>query len=458
MQAVVRDWLAPGQTPIEVSRLSTRYGRVGFTLTAPTSSASVYAVHANVTLPATFSTHPPAGGIRLRIRAPLAHAGKLSKVTIGGEPWAAFSAAEETIDIAASKITPAMIKNGLANIVATFAGANAVPLRAARVDLSRRVVPVPPRLPAPYKGTAGPANTNAAPAHCPGGMSQVDSFTASGARWAACEDLQQPGGDIVLLSSSGKMERFSKSYELYRTNWTDDSDYYLGLTKQVVANASTDVLGAKLLKDEKALSWAAVEAAVPPIRESGKGGDWGSNCKGVRTFTGSRAAAVDTTFDDHGGDCNWEGWPSWESYAVNMHNKAVGDPQQNYNSTASADGNVGGVLPTVIFYLPMKDNGTSANRYWTYFTVPIADICPEPASILGYMRDLSFCYITCEAVVITVYWPSNPRHEIIYTTGQWMPRAGRAVPFPASPVLWPADETAVQDGCLAHVLELVLVQ
>ena len=33
------------------------------------------------------------------------------------------------------------------------------------------------------------------------------------------------------------------------------------------------------------------------------------------------------------------------------------------------------------------------------------------------MLDLRFCYITCAAVVVTVYWPSNPRHEIIYTTG-----------------------------------------
>ena len=34
------------------------------------------------------------------------------------------------------------------------------------------------------------------------------------------------------------------------------------------------------------------------------------------------------------------------------------------------------------------------------------------------MFDLSVCYITCAAVVVTVYWPSNPRHEIIYTTGR----------------------------------------
>ena len=34
---------------------------------------------------------------------------------------------------------------------------------------------------------------------------------------------------------------------------------------------------------------------------------------------------------------------------------------------------------------------------------------------LRYMLDLRFCYITCAAVVVIVYWPSNPRHEIIYT-------------------------------------------
>ena len=45
------------------------------------------------------------------------HAGKLSKVTIGGQ---AFSAAEETIEIAAEKITASLIKEGLPHIVVTF--------------------------------------------------------------------------------------------------------------------------------------------------------------------------------------------------------------------------------------------------------------------------------------------------------------------------------------------------
>ena len=216
-------------------------------------------------------------------------------------------------------------------------------------------------------------------------MELVDTFTYNGTAWLACEDLQQPGGDIVLVrSSDAHIERFNKAYAPFTTNWTDDADFYLGLTKAAVANATSDIMGAKLLNDhaKNGVSWDAVAAAVPPIRHNGPvaAGGWGSNCHGARTFVGSRSAAVDTTFDDHGGDCNWEGWPSWESYAVNMHNKAVGAPQQAYNSSISGDGNVGGVLPTAVFYLPMFDNGTSINRYWTYFAVAVADICPTPAN------------------------------------------------------------------------------
>ena len=38
------------------------------------------------------------------------------------------------------------------------------------------------------------------------------------------------------------------------------------------------------------------------------------------------------------------------------------------------------------------------------------------------MRDLRFCYITCVAVDGIVYWPSNPRHEIIYTRYASLPK------------------------------------
>ena len=129
-KAVPRDWLAPGEAPLVASNLTTRYGRVsyGIAVAAATagggSDAAGYAVTASVTLPASFAdaATAPAGGLRLRIRAPAAHAGRLSGVTIGGKAWAGFSAAEETIDIAAGELTPELIHDGLPRIVATFAG------------------------------------------------------------------------------------------------------------------------------------------------------------------------------------------------------------------------------------------------------------------------------------------------------------------------------------------------
>ena len=117
-KAVPRDWLVAGEAPLVAENITTRYGRISFSLEV--GAGDSYSVKANVTVPASFGTNPPAGGIRIRIRAPLAHAGKLSKVTVGGESWSAFDASEETIDIVASKLSASLIKSGLPEIVATF--------------------------------------------------------------------------------------------------------------------------------------------------------------------------------------------------------------------------------------------------------------------------------------------------------------------------------------------------
>ena len=90
---------------------------------AAASSDGGYSVRGSVLLPASFASADgaPAGGIRVRVRAPSEHAGKLSSVTVGGQTWAAFNAAEETIDIASSKLTADLLRDGLPHIVATFA-------------------------------------------------------------------------------------------------------------------------------------------------------------------------------------------------------------------------------------------------------------------------------------------------------------------------------------------------
>ena len=129
-KATPRDWLAPGEDPLVASNLTTRYGRISYTVAANDAGGvgsdtggadgKVYTVQASVVLPPSFATVKPAGGIRLRIRAPSEHAGKLSTVTVGGEAWSAFNAAEETVDFSEGALTAALIKDGLHHIVATF--------------------------------------------------------------------------------------------------------------------------------------------------------------------------------------------------------------------------------------------------------------------------------------------------------------------------------------------------
>jgi len=150
-KATPRDWLVSGDgAPLVVSNATTRYGRVSYSLSVAASAADAsggagtYTVTANVTVPKTLAmTGPqqPTGGIRLRLRAPLEHAGKLSSVTMGGKPWAGFDAATETIDISASELTSSLIETGLPAIVATFGAPTAVALRRAAVELPRRVLP-----------------------------------------------------------------------------------------------------------------------------------------------------------------------------------------------------------------------------------------------------------------------------------------------------------------------------
>lgn len=129
-KATPRDWLAVGENPLAVANLTTQYGRMSFSLTPPprvsrsvegTQATAGYSVEANVTLPASFASNPPPGGIKVRVRAPVQHAGKMTGVTVGGAKWAAFNAAEETIEIAAGKIDAKLIATGLPAIVVTFA-------------------------------------------------------------------------------------------------------------------------------------------------------------------------------------------------------------------------------------------------------------------------------------------------------------------------------------------------
>ena len=45
------------------------------------------------------------------------------------------------------------------------------------------------------------------PPACPPATTQLDTFQLNGSAWVACEDLQTPGGALVLASSGGEAIR-----------------------------------------------------------------------------------------------------------------------------------------------------------------------------------------------------------------------------------------------------------
>ena len=133
-KATPREWLSPGQAAIVVTNGTTRYGRVSYQLRALPSAATPaatpaaapaatsYSVRASVHLPATFgaAATAPRGGVRLRLRAPTTRAGTLSRVLVGGKPWAAVDAAAETIDFDYEALQRPALLEALRDIVATW--------------------------------------------------------------------------------------------------------------------------------------------------------------------------------------------------------------------------------------------------------------------------------------------------------------------------------------------------
>ena len=229
----------------------------------------------------------------------------------------------------------------------------------------------------PVAAASGIACPNAA-------MTLVDGFkSADGTTWAACEDLQQPGGAIALVSSSTppEVEWFGKTHEQYGSAPTgSDEDYYLNLTMAAAVASPVDVLAVKLLsKNYSGITWELVASAVPPIRSAG-----------VRAFVGSRGSVADTTFNDAGEDAAGYGFPPALSYVFNLTNAAEGgsfilDPKQYINSSLMAEGLVGGHLPIVVFYYPVvagspylpKGSAAAAgdsSRYWTMVASPSPDM------------------------------------------------------------------------------------
>ena len=107
---------------------------------------------------------------------------------------------------------------------------------------------------------------------CPPGTTQVDTFSAAGLSWLACEDLRLPGGGITLVPERGAAVHLPKSYEPYSPE--PDDYYYLGLGKDKVLGARWDMLGDAVINECPTKTsttkmceptWQRVERALPVV-------------------------------------------------------------------------------------------------------------------------------------------------------------------------------------------------
>eukprot|EP00039_Didymoeca_costata_P000747 m.47124 g.47124 ORF g.47124 m.47124 type:complete len:928 (+) comp10450_c0_seq1:1419-4202(+) len=363
-------------------------------------------------------TKPPYGGMRVRVRAPLLYAGRMSNVTVSDLPWNNFNAAEETIDFTSSDI-PKTFRSGLVSIVAKFAG-NKVKLQRAtanpRIDWSANInhkyvkkdkkKPNPESVKKPNNPKLKQLNSALV---CKEGT-LVEHFEINNTEWIACENLNEFDGAILLQSSKGDVEWFSKSYSAYGTNYTDNQ-YYLGLTKQEVATAGRDVLANLLLYNGTTPlepTWARVASAAPPLRNSGRGGNWDTDCPGVRTFAGSRSASIDFTFSEVARDCSWNGGPSIQTMCIDLHNKAMGQARQVINQSGIGEGLVGDILPAALFFFPVNVSNSNETRYWTYVNVPNANMAGsrEQATWMRFQQIACSSHNNCRLVDWPLYWNS----------------------------------------------------
>eukprot|EP00966_Prymnesium_polylepis_P014580 336583-Prymnesium_polylepis.1 len=275
---------------------------------------------------------------------------------------------------------------------------------------------------------------------CPSGT-LVDTFKLyDESLWSVCEDLQQPGGAVALVSAAGETHWFGKGHEVYGS--ANDEDYYLNLTKAAVVGAKADILAVKLL-NSSLLTWQGVARAIPPIRHSG----------GVRAFVGSRGSSVDTTFSDEGEDAAGYGFPPVLSYVLNLSNMAEGgqpihDGRQHVNYSAMAEGLVGNALPVVVFYYPvlpsspyLPPGAKGGRRYWTMIAAASPDMRGSREQRVVFRFQQTECIINRQPSCALVGAPSY------YDTFWWsnVPGGGFGGPTPpidhGTPVVRPTAAT-----------------
>jgi hypothetical protein len=194
------------------------------------------------------------------------------------------------------------------------------------------------------------AASPAAASPCPPGLAQMAAFaysppepSAPAVSLTVCEDLSHPNGSISFVPSAPTAAfPLTLNKTVYANTVEDDEAYLAPFTKSEVMNATTDIMGNKLLGIHGAAPRSAettlgeVMGAIPPVR---------GNIGGARVWTANRWSAVDATFDPKMSN-NGAGTPSPQEVSAVL--TGLG------SSAFDFEGLIGSDLPILLLNFPLK--------------------------------------------------------------------------------------------------------
>jgi len=168
---------------------------------------------------------------------------------------------------------------------------------------------------------------------------------------AIFEDFSCPRGSLVYINDSGLVLKLNKSLEETRV---DETECYLGYSKEKVLRSERDILREKILGENGDPDYEVVASCFPPITRSKYGAQ-----EGMHTFVGSRNS-IDTVPIYYSA---LEGG-TWRVHPA-IVSPEIGDAMR---SGRIAEGLVGDWLPVVRFCYEVDDN-----TYWEMVVFGVVD-------------------------------------------------------------------------------------
>lgn len=134
---------------------------------------------------------------------------------------------------------------------------------------------------------------------CAAGMWLMATLTYRNVSLLVCEDLSGLNGSITFvprgIDTSGTFPLTLSKHTFSNQPRGGNDTYLFNLTRQQVLNASSDIMGNRLLARGEDPQLEEIMHAMPPLRHLGS---WGG--QGARVWTASRGSGVDAVLDETG--------------------------------------------------------------------------------------------------------------------------------------------------------------